>query len=61
MTRSCHCSYERAPVPVSVSVDLWLGLTRGCVLFGVREFPPRGVEVLLNLLSAGVVGAKDPI
>ena len=31
------------------------------VLFGVREFLPRGVEVLLNLLSAGVVGTEDPI
>ena len=58
--RPCH--YGGVPVPVSVSVfDLRFGLTRGRVLFGVREFLPRGVEVLLNLLSARVVGAENPI
>ena len=60
MTRSCHCCYGRAPIPISVSVYLWLGLTRR-ELFGVREFLPRGVEVLLNLLSAWVVATQNPI
>ena len=59
MTRSCHCCYGRAPVPILVCRYIYCSVLRaaGRVLFGVREFLPRGVEVLLNLLSAGVVAA----